>query len=65
MYLLGEVNKDTPVKMSDEHQDYKWLSLDEACELVEHQTLQGVLKECEEFLKNRSVLDSKHMATKK
>lgn len=41
---------DTEIKLSDEHQDFKWVSLDKACELVEHQTLQEVLKECSAFV---------------
>lgn len=51
VYLLAELVKpDTPIKLSDEHQDFKWVSLDKACELVGHQTLQEVLKECSAFV---------------
>jgi bis(5'-nucleosidyl)-tetraphosphatase len=51
VYLLAELIKpDTPIKLSDEHQDFKWVSLDKACELVKHQTLQEVLKECGAFV---------------
>lgn len=51
VYLLAELMKpDTEIKLSDEHQDFKWVSLDKACELVEHQTLQEVLKECSAFV---------------
>lgn len=51
VYLLAELMKpDTEIKLSDEHQDFKWVSLDKACELVKHQTLQEVLKECSAFV---------------
>jgi bis(5'-nucleosidyl)-tetraphosphatase len=51
VYLLAELIKpDTEIKLSDEHQDFKWVSLDKACELVEHQTLQQVLKDCNAFV---------------
>jgi hypothetical protein len=56
VYLLAELMKhDTPVKLSDEHQDFKWVPLETACKLVEHQTLQEVLKECSTFLQRNSV----------
>ncbi|PNF31367.1 Bis(5'-nucleosyl)-tetraphosphatase [asymmetrical] [Cryptotermes secundus] len=51
VYLLAELIKhNTPVKLSEEHQRFKWALLDEACELVEHQSLQEVLKVCSAFL---------------
>jgi NUDIX domain. len=51
VYLLAELIKpDTAIKLSDEHQDFKWVSLNKACELVEHQSLQEVLKECSAFV---------------
>jgi bis(5'-nucleosidyl)-tetraphosphatase len=51
VYFLAELVKhDTPVMLSDEHQSFKWVPLDKACELVKHQTLQEVLKECNAFL---------------
>ncbi|KAJ9580832.1 hypothetical protein L9F63_023990 [Diploptera punctata] len=53
VYLLGEVKQDTPVKISEEHQDFKWLQLNKACELLGHQTLQQVLQDCELYLKNK------------
>ncbi|KDR23432.1 hypothetical protein L798_05797 [Zootermopsis nevadensis] len=56
VYLLAElIRLDTPVKLSDEHQDFKWVPLDKACKLVEHQTLQEVLKECSTFLQQNRI----------
>jgi bis(5'-nucleosidyl)-tetraphosphatase len=51
VYLLAElIRLNTPVKLSHEHQSFKWVPLDEACQLVKHQSLQEVLKECSAFL---------------
>jgi bis(5'-nucleosidyl)-tetraphosphatase len=51
VYLLAELIKhNTPVKLSDEHQSFKWVPLEEACQLVKHESLQEVLKECSAFL---------------
>jgi bis(5'-nucleosidyl)-tetraphosphatase len=56
VYLLAElIRHDTPVKLSDEHQDFKWVPLDTACKLVGHQTLQVVLKECSAFLQQNHI----------
>jgi bis(5'-nucleosidyl)-tetraphosphatase len=53
VYHLAELIKpDTEIKLSDEHTDFKWVSLDKACELVEHHTLQEVLKECSAFVQH-------------
>lgn len=51
VYLLAELIKhNTSVKLSDEHQSFKWVPLDEACKLVKHQSLQEVLTESRAFL---------------
>ncbi|PSN40998.1 hypothetical protein C0J52_16058 [Blattella germanica] len=56
IYLLAELVKtDTPVKLSDEHQAYEWAQLDRACALVNHETLQGVLRDCDIYLQNKSL----------
>jgi hypothetical protein len=56
VYLLAElIRQDTPVKLSDEHLDFKWVPLDKACKLVEHQTLQEVLRECSAFLQQNHI----------
>jgi bis(5'-nucleosidyl)-tetraphosphatase len=55
VYLLAELIKhNTPVKLSDEHQCFKWVPLYEACQLVKHQSLQEVMKECSAFLHQSS-----------
>ena len=41
------------VKLSHEHQDFKWLNLDEACRIVEYTDMQSVLKECDVYLKTK------------
>lgn len=39
------------VQLSDEHQDFKWLSLDKACELL-HDTMSAALREVDEEIRN-------------
>lgn len=52
-YWLAElVNPDAKVKLSDEHQAYKWLPLKEACEIVGYEDMQTTLVEFDNFLKN-------------
>uniref|UniRef100_A0A2P2I427 Bis(5'-nucleosyl)-tetraphosphatase [asymmetrical] n=1 Tax=Hirondellea gigas TaxID=1518452 RepID=A0A2P2I427_9CRUS len=56
VYYLAELkqelssDKEDPVKMSDEHQAYKWLPIDQAIELVVFQTTSNLLQECHDYL---------------
>ena len=45
VYWPAEVNFDQPVKLSNEHQDFKWLNIDEACKLCVFEDMQKALKE--------------------
>lgn len=50
-YWLAElVNPHASVKLSDEHQDFKWLELQEACKLAEFSEMQETLKEFDTFI---------------
>lgn len=54
-YWLAElVNPSAKVKLSNEHQDFKWLSLKEACELSGYKDMQDVLVDFDNFLKSKS-----------
>lgn len=45
VYWLAElINPKAEVKLSDEHQDFKWLKLDEACTYAKYNDLQEALK---------------------
>lgn len=44
-----------PVKLSDEHQDFKWAGVDEACKLVVYDDMQKVLRDSQEYLDMKSV----------
>ncbi|KAM8961175.1 bis(5'-nucleosyl)-tetraphosphatase [asymmetrical] [Pelodytes ibericus] len=55
IYWLAELKDfNTEVKLSDEHQDYRWLRLNEACEYSVYQDMQETLKEAHKFLLTRS-----------
>lgn len=55
VYWLSELtDPETCVTLSEEHTDYKWLSLDEACRLLQFNNMQKALRETEEFIKNLS-----------
>lgn len=52
-WLAQLINKDVSVQLSSEHQAYKWLNLNEACELSGYEDMAELLKKCHEFvLKN-------------
>lgn len=52
-YWLAElINPNATVKLSDEHQDFKWLGLDEACELAGYKDMTDTLKEFHKFIKS-------------
>ncbi|CAG9858668.1 unnamed protein product [Phyllotreta striolata] len=51
-YFLAElINSKAEVKLSDEHQDYKWLPLNEACTLASFKEMQDTLKEFDNYIK--------------
>uniref|UniRef100_A0A1B6G3I1 Bis(5'-nucleosyl)-tetraphosphatase [asymmetrical] n=1 Tax=Cuerna arida TaxID=1464854 RepID=A0A1B6G3I1_9HEMI len=50
-YWLAElVRRDTPVKLSSEHQDFRWLELTEACQLAGYQDMSNLLAESHKFI---------------
>lgn len=51
-YWLAElVNPNATVILSDEHQDFKWLRLQEACDLAQFKEMQDTLKEFDELIR--------------
>lgn len=50
-YWLAELtNGSAEVKLSDEHQDYKWLEVDDACKLSQFDDMQKMLRQYQEYL---------------
>ncbi|XP_053304647.1 bis(5'-nucleosyl)-tetraphosphatase [asymmetrical] [Spea bombifrons] len=55
VYWLAELNdSNVEVKLSDEHQDFRWLGLGEACQYAGYEDMQHTLKEAHVFLTGRS-----------
>lgn len=51
IYWLAEVKDyDVEVRLSREHQAYRWLGLDEACQLAQFKDMKAVLQEGHQFL---------------
>ncbi|XP_050524975.1 bis(5'-nucleosyl)-tetraphosphatase [asymmetrical] [Daktulosphaira vitifoliae] len=50
-FLAYLTNPETPVKLSNEHQSYKWLSLQNAKEHAQYPEMQELLDECDKHLK--------------
>ncbi|XP_067840880.1 bis(5'-nucleosyl)-tetraphosphatase [asymmetrical] [Heptranchias perlo] len=51
IYWLAELkNCNTEIKLSDEHQTFRWLNVDEACKLAEYQEMQEALREAHQFI---------------
>ncbi|XP_029049490.1 bis(5'-nucleosyl)-tetraphosphatase [asymmetrical] isoform X1 [Osmia bicornis bicornis] len=56
VYWLAELlNPDKPVRLSHEHQAFKWLPLEEACSVAKYEDMQKMLKYFNDYiLKNLS-----------
>ncbi|CAK7293525.1 bis(5'-nucleosyl)-tetraphosphatase [asymmetrical] [Vulpes vulpes] len=51
IYWLAEVKDyDVEIRLSQEHQAYRWLGLDEACQLAQFKEMKAVLQEGHQFL---------------
>lgn len=51
IYFLAELlNSETPVKLSHEHQDFKWLDFEETYKLAGFPDMQAGLQKCHDFL---------------
>ncbi|XP_014285314.1 bis(5'-nucleosyl)-tetraphosphatase [asymmetrical] [Halyomorpha halys] len=51
-YYLAQLADDASVKLSHEHQDFKWANLEDACVLVNFPEMQKVLRNCDAFLQS-------------
>lgn len=52
VYWLAElINSNAAVRLSEEHQDFKWLELEEACTLGSFKEMQELLRFCDDFIK--------------
>ncbi|XP_066458761.1 bis(5'-nucleosyl)-tetraphosphatase [asymmetrical] [Eleutherodactylus coqui] len=55
IYWLGElIDRNAQVKLSHEHQDYRWLRLKEACAYSGYQDMQDTLNEAYQFLQGQT-----------
>lgn len=43
VYFLAKVTKTKPPRLSKEHQHFKWTTLEEACELFQHQQMEDLV----------------------
>lgn len=51
IYWLAEVKDyDVEIRLSNEHQAYRWLRLDEACQLAQFKEMKAALQEGHQFL---------------
>lgn len=49
-WLARLINPDTPIMLSNEHQDYKWLPLIEAKKVAVYPEMQELFDDCENYL---------------
>lgn len=57
VYWLAKLaDESANVRLSEEHQDFRWARLEEACQLADYPDLQSLLRESEVFIKNDSTL---------
>ncbi|XP_062898815.1 bis(5'-nucleosyl)-tetraphosphatase [asymmetrical] [Mobula hypostoma] len=51
IYWLAELkDSNVEIKLSDEHQAFRWLNVDEACKLAKYQEMQEALREAHQFI---------------
>ena len=56
IYWLAElINKTKDVTMSNEHQDFKWLPLEEACKLSGYSDMENTLKYFDKYIADNAV----------
>ncbi len=55
-WLARLLNPEIPVKLSNEHQDFRWAELDEACQLADYPDQQQALRQCHECILKRAAL---------
>ncbi|EJW77136.1 hypothetical protein WUBG_11953 [Wuchereria bancrofti] len=49
-YWLARLKNDEEIRLSDEHQDVRWLSVDEASMLAQYKEMQDLIRKAEEYL---------------
>lgn len=52
---LARIQEDKNVILSDEHQDFKWLNLEDAITFAEYSDMQETLKSVDKFLNNKPI----------
>lgn len=56
VYWLAQlVNPNATVQLSNEHQDYKWLQLDEACAYGKYEDMQRMLRNFDDYIKKNII----------
>lgn len=51
LWLSELIDPTTPIRLSYEHTDFKWLALNEACALLKYNDLQKALHDAEEYIR--------------
>lgn len=60
IYWLAElINSNKDARLSEEHQDFKWLPIEEACTLSQYLEMQDALKKCHKYILENLVSSSK------
>ncbi|XP_060092228.1 bis(5'-nucleosyl)-tetraphosphatase [asymmetrical] [Heteronotia binoei] len=55
IYWLAELkDNNAEIRLSSEHQAFRWLTLNEACELAGYQDMQAAIREAHQFLSSRA-----------
>lgn len=51
VYWLAELlNSDKSIELSEEHQAYQWLSIEDACSVVKYSDIQSMLRNLNEYI---------------
>lgn len=59
LYWLAELrDPETELTLSDEHQDYRWARLEEACSLAQYKEMQNTLRAAHRYLEARQAKQS-------
>lgn len=52
-FFIGYVDKDSPIKLSDEHINYQWCSFEKAIEQLTYNNAQKIVTKAEQFLRKK------------
>lgn len=64
LWLARLKNIHTDVSLSDEHRTYKWLDVEEACDLLLYDNAKNGIRNCERYIRQKEIMNDKSPESK-